>query len=151
MNWTSIDEQLPNDLTDILLCSPRAHYVVVGQLDNGRLNCHAGSFDPKGGFITHWMPIPKIPKIFVGDYVLATAWPDGSVYDPFAIGFISKIDDERFFVADSEGNDIFPNKSFRTAKRISQECGKYILDNVRDVEQSGGCLWDVVKWFEKSD
>ena len=79
-----------------------------------------------------------------GDYVLATKWSDGDPGDHWCIGFYDQLKRDRHFVVDSEGNQ-FRGNGFRRVKKINAERGKYLLDNVKNIELSGRSLWAHVR------
>lgn len=75
-----------------------------------------------------------------GDYVLATKYSDGDPGDHFCVGFYDEFRNERHYVVDNEGNQ-FRGNGFRRAKKISAERGRFILENVKDIEIGSRSVW----------
>lgn len=77
----------------------------------------------------------------IGDYVLATKWSDGDPSDQWVVGFFTgKISEDRYMVADVEGNQ-FRGNGFRRVKKISAEHGRWLLEHKQDIECGGRSLW----------
>jgi len=76
-------------------------------------------------------------SIQVGDYVLATRWSDGDPKDPFAVGFVVSVEEEGFVV--SYGYNY--SRMFRKVKKISANRGRFILDNISEIEEGTKSLW----------
>lgn len=87
---------------------------------------------------------PRDKKFSPGDYVLATKYSDGDPGDGFAIGFYHSCYDHfgqtRHLVVDSEGKQ-FKANGFRRVESISAERGKYLVENVRNIEISSYSVW----------
>lgn len=75
----------------------------------------------------------------IGEYVLGTKWSDGDPQDPWAIGFLSEIHETsyvRYFtVTHADGRII--RSGLRKVRKISQDRGKWLLENSRMIEESG--------------
>jgi hypothetical protein len=64
-----------------------------------------------------------------GTYVLATKYRDGNSNDPWYVGFFVRKEDNRFIVADENGK-ITRDTGFGRCVAISEDEGKYLLENV---------------------
>lgn len=85
----------------------------------------------------------------VGDYVLATKWNDGDPEDHWVVGtytgMLPKVTGDRYMVADAEGNP-FRGNGFRRAQKISAERGRWLLEHMKEIENSGRSLW----WWSRA-
>jgi hypothetical protein len=79
-------------------------------------------------------------NVIKGDYVLATKYSDGDPHDQWCIGFYDKGENGRHYVIDSEGNQ-FRHNGFRRVAKISNNRGKWLLENKDSIEFSGKSLW----------
>lgn len=85
-------------------------------------------------------------KIAPGDYVLATKYHDGGPRDHFVVGFFSRMLCDRFIVVDDKGVPFRAN-GFRRAKKISGECGAFLVTRMRDIESGSWSVWGIQrKW-----
>jgi hypothetical protein len=76
----------------------------------------------------------------IGDYVLATRWPDGDPCDPFAVGFVSKIDEDHFDIVDANGGHI--KNGLRRAEVITQDEGDALVAMFSHISDlPGDSLW----------
>lgn len=79
-----------------------------------------------------------MPKI--GDYVLATKYSDADPGDGWAVGFINKIENDRFFVGDDKTIS-FRFSGYRYCAIINAEVGKWLLQSANYLESSPpGCV-----------
>lgn len=87
----------------------------------------------------------------IGDYVLATRWSDGDPQDPWFIGFLCGVTEEkdpRYFVSDAEGRQI--HRAFDRVKKIQPEVGAYLIEQKDYIECSGVSLWSHLKSARKA-
>ena len=75
-----------------------------------------------------------------GDYVLATKYSDGDPQDHWAVGFYDREEGGRHYVVDGVGQQMRGN-GFRRVAKISEARGAWLLQNARDIEQSGRSVW----------
>jgi hypothetical protein len=81
-----------------------------------------------------------------GDYVLATKYSDGDPGDHFVVGFYDrqmeqyKAPDIRHMIHDGEGKQFRAN-GFRRVAKISSERGRFIVNNMKEIEQSHHGVW----------
>lgn len=68
-------------------------------------------------------------KAQVGDYVLATKYHDGDTGDHYCVGFLSKIDGDRFHVVDNSRKSFRAN-GFRRVERITGLEGYYLVNEI---------------------
>ena len=88
-------------------------------------------------------------ELQVGDYVLATKYDDGDPQDQWSVGFFNGIMQEylpaiRYDVVDEKGLS-FRGNGFRKVQVISCETGKWLIDNIKNIEYSDKSLWDLIK------
>lgn len=86
-------------------------------------------------------------QVSVGDYVLATKYSDGDPQDQWAVGFVSNINADRFYVVDSQGT-LFRASGFRRAQKITKKQGEKILKNKQYIELSCNSLWNWLESFK---
>ena len=79
-------------------------------------------------------------NIAQGDYVLATKYRDGDPLDQWSVGFYDRAQGDRHYVIDDKGNQMRGN-GFRRVAKISGASGAWLLENARDIEQSGRSVW----------
>lgn len=86
--------------------------------------------------------IPRQATPLKGDYVLATKYHDGDPNDHWAVGFYDRFEPryERHFVVDGVGNQ-FRGNGFRRVTKISEKCGRILLQHAKDIESSGRSVW----------
>jgi len=80
-----------------------------------------------------------------GDYVLATKYEDGDPADHWFVGIYSHQTNDRHHVVDSNGH--MPRQNgFRRVERITEEEGKWILNNTElrlaEFETQQKSVWD---------
>ena len=78
-----------------------------------------------------------------GDYVLATKWHDGDSQDPWYVGFFEEIYNERYYVVDSDGNNVRPG-GFRRCEKISSDIGRHLVENSEEITLNSVHLWDYI-------
>jgi len=85
-----------------------------------------------------------------GDYVVATKYRSGDPQDHFCVGWYAffKEDSQRHMVADSNG-DWFRASGFRRVKKISSDCGEWLVHNLKAIESSGQSVWHFVKFWRR--
>ncbi len=59
MEWISTKERLPDDDGNVLIFD-KGHNIAIGYYDNVVSSWY--DLDDMRAFITHWMPLPEIPK-----------------------------------------------------------------------------------------
>jgi hypothetical protein len=73
----------------------------------------------------------------IGDYCLATKYCDGDPGDHFAVGFLKEITQwgttTRYIVVDENGMPFRAN-GFRTCRKITQEQGRWVVENAYLIE-----------------
>lgn len=80
-------------------------------------------------------------KITPGDYVLATRWSDGDPGDPFAVGFVSRIEGDRFYVVDENGKPIRAG-GYTRCEKISKNIGRAIVEAMPVIsDRYGYSVW----------
>lgn len=79
----------------------------------------------------------------IGEYVLATKFSDGDPQDQWCVGFYNRKLMERNLVIDNAGKNFRAN-GFRKIMRITQAEGKYLVDHIKDIEESGNGLWKIL-------
>lgn len=82
MEWLSVDSKLPDEGKKVLVCFYPKHPVMEGRLIGidyrtvysprmaMRAQDYERHFDPNGfrlGAVTHWTPLPELPKIISHD------------------------------------------------------------------------------------
>ena len=82
----------------------------------------------------------KIPE--PGDYVLATKYHDGDPGDPWAVGVVSEVVRDKFYLQPGPG---IRAGGFWRARRISGERGKWLLDHAEDIQYSGFTVWHFLR------
>lgn len=87
----------------------------------------------------HQAPSGWVPQC--GDYILATKWSDGDPGDNWAIGFFTHAEPEgtvsrRFYVADSNGNNMRGNGFRRVSRPIRADVGRWLLSVSKHLEAS---------------
>ncbi len=68
----------------------------------------------------------------IGEYVLATKYDDGGLYDHFFVGFVSgytEHDPKRYLIVDDDGVNQRGN-GFRRAEKITGDEGQQLLDGM---------------------
>lgn len=76
-----------------------------------------------------------------GNYVLATKYDDGDPQDAWCIGFFSHLlREDRYIIVDDKGVPFRAN-GYRRVKRISHKRGRWLLDNMKEIELSHRSLW----------
>lgn len=82
--------------------------------------------------------------VTIGDYVLATKYPDGDPKDHFAIGFyhnaLTNYNPVRHIVVDSNGV-VFRQNGFRRVKKISRRRGAFLVANIEAIEVGSKSVW----------
>ena len=58
MDWISIDDRLPQNHADVLMCTSAGQEIIVGW--RGEDGQWATWNEPRGD-ISHWMPLPDLP------------------------------------------------------------------------------------------
>lgn len=76
-------------------------------------------------------------KVKTGSYVLATKYSDGDPNDHWCVGFLDRIEDNRYYVVD-EFNNQFRANGFRRVEKITQKEGDKILSSRGQIHCS---LW----------
>ena len=79
----------------------------------------------------------------IGDYVLATKYPDGDPGDPWAVGYLNEIRDytlgnqleHAYYVGDQETHSFRVNGYTRCIK-IYYEIGEWLINNAKVLESS---------------
>ena len=66
-------------------------------------------------------------NVNIGDYVLATKYKDGDPNDPWCVGFVYELMDDRILVDDGNGHT-FRLNGFRRAHRITQQFGDWLIN-----------------------
>ena len=65
--WISVDERLPEQCVPVLVYKNRNSEAYgnmeTEKIEKGRWRGSCGKFITCGEFITHWMPLPKAPKM----------------------------------------------------------------------------------------
>mgnify|MGYP007089155374 CR=1 FL=1 len=79
------------------------------------------------------------------DYVLATKCSDGDPGDQWCVGFYDRFENNRHYVIDQSGKQFRAN-GFGRVSKISKDRGKFILDNIRSIEnEPSHSLW----WWKR--
>jgi hypothetical protein len=77
----------------------------------------------------------------IGDYVLATKYSDGDPQDHFCVGFLARIDGDRYIVVDRDGVVVRPN-GFRRAEKITTDEGDRLVAMFPEIgDRPGPSLW----------
>jgi len=90
-------------------------------------------------------------KLNKGDYVVATKYSDGDPKDAFCIGFFDSMTEHansRYMVTNGEGRQ-FRGNGFRRVRRIRQDVGKKLVDNLHIIEQGSRSVWSWVRQYER--
>lgn len=93
----------------------------------------------------------KLTKMILnkGDYVVATKYSDGDPKDHFCVGFFKGMTrHERYDIVDDDGK-LFRGNGFRRVRKIRQEVGKKLVENLQIIEQSDRSVWSWVRQFER--
>lgn len=94
--------------------------------------------------------IEKKTKLKIGDYVLATKWPDGDPRDPFAVSFFTGTFNNRYLVEWDDPTRGKCNLVARRIAKITQEEGDYIVSIIPDItDKQGDSLWKILKNFRQ--
>lgn len=87
-------------------------------------------------------------KFNKGDYVVATKWYDGDPKDQFCVGFFDRMYGNRYLVVDAD-NQQFRANGFRRIRRVRQDVGRKLVDNIKNIEDGGKSVWSWVRKFER--
>jgi hypothetical protein len=140
-------EQLVRDLATLRarVAALEAHIITLEALHTYHIPAGASNAPDDPGYI-HSPGYPQDdadaqPETLTpGDYVLATKYTDGDPQDQWCVGFYDRIEGDRHYVVDADGQQFRAN-GFRRAARISQETGAWILRQRTWIEKSGESVW----------
>ena len=83
-----------------------------------------------------------------GEYVVATVWSDGHCADPWYVGYYHSSPMRGLhYIEDGAGN-LF-HRGFHKVRKITEEQGRWLLENADDIEKSGRSVWWFLKNYEE--
>lgn len=94
----------------------------------------------------------KNMKYKIGDYVVATKYSDGDSKDHFCVGIYNGTTEhtpQRYDIVDSDGKS-YRGNGFRRIRKVRQDVGQKIIDNLKNIEQSDRSVWSWVRQFERN-